>query len=285
MKKKSLSVMSLAIVSSMMMASLTGCGTTAKATDITIEDGDTIIVEEEEVEADTEVETESESDEITETEVIGGDGKATDSTEFAGAEDENIVLYAEIEEQRQFLDIYNFNYVENTGTVSATEDIPIYNGDGFNVGYIKNGASVVIEESADGVTWSRFTNPIAGTDYDYLYVMNDYITVPMFTITESDLKQKIIDEIKGFEVTEYTFVDAPSSDMEVFEFRIESEFEDELDFEYWYDQCTDTDNSVLSKYMTYCIESEKDTDGWISCKVYYKDEIPEDVWNQYYYGY
>lgn len=285
-KRKIMSIIALSLVVAMGAVSLTGCGTQAKATDVTVDDGDTIIVDEEDLETEVENETESEiaTDEITSTEVLGGDESASD---FAGAEDESIVLYAEKGTQ-DYCPLDEKNYESSNDTVTATEDIPLYDGDGYAVGYIKNGSNIIIDEIGTEVAWARFENPIKGTDYDYLYVLKDYIDVSsanQFTVTASDVKQKIIDNITALEVTDYTFIDTPTSDMEVFEFRIESAFEDEIDFNYWYGQSTNDGNLALSNYMTYCIECEKDTDGWISCKVYYKDEIPEDVWNHYYYGY
>lgn len=285
MKKRFYVTIAMSLV---VIMGLTGCGSRTKATDVTVDDGDTIVVSDEDIiTEDTEVETdvEVEDNEIVDTEVIGDDAEVAD--EFVGAEDENIVLYAEKGTQ-DYCPLDEKNYESSNDTVTATEDIPLYDGDGYAVGYIKNGSNIIIDEIGTEVAWARFENPIKGTDYDYLYVLKDYIDVSsanQFTVTASDVKQKIIDNITGLEVTDYTFVDTPTSDMEVFEFRIESAFEDEIDFNYWYGQSTNDGNLALSNYMTYCIECEKDTDGWISCKVYYKDEIPEDVWNHYYYGY
>lgn len=264
------------LVTGMIVVSLTGCGTKTGETEQVPESSGAVV---------------DVSNEITETEdtkadVEGKEEKIT-ANEFVGAEDENIVLYAEIGSQ-DYCPLDEKNYESTTDTVSAMEDIPLYNGGGYAVGYIKNGSSITLDETGTDIAWARFENPIKGTDYDYLYVLKDYIDVSsanQFTVTASDVKQKIIDNITGLEVTDYTFVDTPTSDMEVFEFRIESAFEDEIDFNYWYGQSTNDGNLALSNYMTYCIECEKDTDGWISCKVYYKDEIPEDVWNHYYYGY
>ena len=160
---------------------------------------------------------------------------------FAGAEDENIVLYAEIEKYPSYQPLSDEEYTPVNEIVTANEDIVICNGDGFKVGYIKNGATISVTEYSS-IAWARFENPIKGTDYDYLYVLKDYIAVPdanQFTVTESDIKQKIIDDIKNLDVTDYIFVDTPSNDMEVFEFRIESVFKDEIDFNYWYSQCTE----------------------------------------------
>lgn len=264
------------LVTGMIMVSLAGCGTKTGATEQVPESSDAVV----------DVSNEITETEDTEADVEGKEEKITEN-EFVGAEDENIVLYAEVGSQ-DYCPLDEKNYESSTDTVSAMEDIPLYNSGGYAVGYIKNGSSITLDETGTDIGWARFENPIAGTDYDYLYVLKDYITVPdvnQFTVTESDIKQKIIDDIKNLDVTDYIFVDTPSNDMEVFEFRIESVFKDEIDFNYWYSQCTEDGNIALSSYMTYCIECEKDTDGWILCKVYYKDEIPEEVWNQHYYKY
>lgn len=285
MKKRFYVTIAMSLV---VIMGLTGCGSRTKATDVTVDDGDTIVVSDEDIiteDTEAEADVEVEDNEIVDTEVIGDDAEVVD--EFVGAEDENIVLYAEVGSQ-DYCPLDEKNYESSTDTVSAMEDIPLYNSGGYAVGYIKNGSSITLDETGTDIGWARFENPIAGTDYDYLYVLKDYITVPdvnQFTVTEFDIKQKIIDDIKNLDVTDYIFVDTPSNDMEVFEFRIESVFKDEIDFNYWYSQCTEDGNIALSSYMTYCIECEKDTDGWILCKVYYKDEIPEEVWNQHYYKY
>lgn len=283
MKKRFLSIVSVMLVASMMAATVTGCGARTKATDITIDDGDTIIVDEEDLETEENVD----SDNITETEVIGGDAEETeDANTSVGAEDENIVLYDEIAEYGEFVPMQDQVFEPVSNTFIANDNLPVYNVDGIEVGYIKEGSTITFTGYASNA-WARFENPIEGTDYDYLYGFKEYADVPdtdQITVTASDVKQRIIDGITGLEVTDYTFVDTPTSDMEVFEFRIESAFDNEVDFNFWYSKCTEDGNIALSNYMTYCIECEEDTDGWISCKVYYKDEIPEDVWNQYYYG-
>ncbi len=271
MKKKIIGIMSLVLAGTMMTASLTGCSTTAKATDITIEDGDTIIVEEEEVETETEVETESESDEITETEVIGGDGEATDSAEFAGAEDENIVLYAEIEKYGDYdLSLFNFAAADED-TIIAVTDIPVYCYDGVQVGYIKAGAAVTPTERGENSRWSRFENPIAGTDYDYLYVFDDDLPqeeIPMLSAEE--VKDAIIATMlnRGDELP--TILDAPTDDMEVYECRILRE-DDPASFTTRRMKAIENDDTFhVGNYMTYYVECEEDGEFAI-CRIYYKD--------------
>ena len=277
MKKRIVSIMALSLVVTMGAVSLTGCGTRTKATDITIEDGDTIIVEEE----DMETEAESDTDDITDTEVIGGDAEdAEESTDFAGAEDDNIVLYAEKEEQRKYLDIYDFDYLENIRTLSATSDIPVYDGAGFNVGHIKNGSTVEVEEMEEGIAWSRFKNPIEGTEYDYLYVMNDnFVASNQITVSGTDIVEKLTYNMNNRAYELPSILETPTSDMEVYEFRIPATYTNEVDFKddiYFYSY----DNGFsVGSYMTYAIETIEDG-GDIICKIFYKDLYEDWVENQ-----
>ena len=279
MKKRIVSIMALSLVVTMGAVSLTGCGTRTKATDITIEDGDAIIVDEEdmETEAKTEAESESDADEITSTEVIGGDETVSD---FTGAENESIVLYAEKEEQRKYLDIYDFDYLENIRTLSAASDIPVYDGAGFNVGHIKNGSTVEVEEMAEGIAWSRFKNPIEGTEYDYLYVMNDnFVVSNQITVSRTDIVERLTYNMNNRAYELPTILETPTSDMEVYEFRIPATYTNEVDFKddiYFYSY----DNGFsVGSYMTYAIETIEDG-GDIICKIFYKDLYEDWVENQ-----
>ena len=153
------------LVTGLIMVSLAGCGAkTAEATDQAPESSDAVVdVSDETVETEvTETEAETEDD-------------AEVADEFVGAEDENIVLYAEVGSQ-DYCPLDEKNYESSTDTVSAMEDIPLYNSGGYAVGYIKNGSSITLDETGTDIGWARFENPIAGTDYDYLYVLKDYIT-------------------------------------------------------------------------------------------------------------
>lgn len=258
------------VVLGLVITSLTGCGTTAKATDITIEDGDTIIVEEEDIEVETEVENETEvvSDETMSTEVIGED---VEETSFTGAEDDNIVLYAEIEEYGNYdLSLFNFA-VADEDTIIAVADIPVYCYEGIQVGYIKAGTSVTLTERGENSRWSRFENPIVGTDYDYLYVFDDDLPqeeIPMLSAEE--VKDAIIEAMlnRGDELP--TILDAPTDDMEVYECRILRE-DNPASFTNRRMKAIQNDDTFnVGNYMTYYVECEEDGEFAI-CRIYYKD--------------
>lgn len=271
MKKKAVTtLLALALTISL----LTGCGTKTEATDIAIEE-ETIIVSEEDIATDV-VDTD---DEILATEVIGEDADVVE--DFTGAEDENIVLYAEIAEYgERAVDI--FDYVEQPGTINATENIPVYNVEGIEVGYIKAGASIFIPEGAEVGGIARFENPIAGTDYDYLYVLKEYVTdANEIRLTAETMKQGIIDRVLNSSAAadvDYTFLDEKESDMEVYECNLQSVYSDELDYDYWISEELTRAFDIFD-YQTLCVECEEDVDGWITCRVYYKDEID---WNKFY---
>ena len=260
MKKRIIGI----LVTGMIVASLTGCGTKTEATEQVPESSNAIvdvsneITETEDTEADVEVKEEK----ITE-------------NEFVGAEDENIVLYAEIAKYGDYeMDI--FDYVEQPGTVNATENIPIYNVEGVEVGYIKAGASVFIPEGAESGAVSRFKNPIAEADYDYLYVFNDFLTdANEISLTAEAMRQRIIDRVLDSPVNDdvhYVFLDEKESDMEVYECNLMSVYTDELDFQYWLDEELTRDFNMLD-YKTLYVECEDDVDGWITVRLYYKDAI------------
>lgn len=273
MRKKIVSIMALSLVATMGAASLTGCGTQAKATDIIVEDGDTIIVDDEDTEtAKVEIMETETTDEtaITSTEVVGGSDEVS---EFTGAEDDNIVLYSERGKQ-DYCPLNETEYTASEETIVAKEDVPLYDVNGFAVGYIKTGAIVNIDEAATTLAWSRFVNPIAGTDYDYLYVMNDYLNdEETVIVTAEDMRQEILELMNNRAYELPTVLDTPTDDMEVFECRMAKEYSDESDVDYWVNQnfyLNDNAHRLLGLYMTYCVECEDDGDG-IICKVYYKD--------------
>lgn len=258
------------LVTGMIVVSLTGCGTKTGETEQVPESSGAVV---------------DVSNEITETEdtkadVEGKEEKIT-ANEFVGAEDENIVLYAEIGSQ-DYCPLDEKNYEPSTDTVSAMEDIPLYNGGGYAVGYIKNGSSITLDETGTDIGWARFKNPIAGTDYDYLYVLKDYITnEDEIRLTAETLRQIIIDEVLDSPVNDdahYVFLDEKESDMEVYECNMMSVYTDELDFQYWIDEELTRDFNMLD-YKTLYVECEEDVDGWITVRLYYKDKID---WNKFY---
>ena len=264
MKKNVIKKWAVVVVTGIFMTSLTGCGTKTGATEQVPESSNEVV----------EVSNENIETEVTETEIeIEDDAEVSD--EFVGAEDENIVLYAEVGSQ-DYCPLDEMNYESSTDTVSAMEDIPLYNSGGYAVGYIKNGSSITLDETGTDIGWARFENPIAGTDYDYLYVLKDYITnEDEIRLTAETMKQRIIDRVLDSPVNDdvhYVFLDEKESDMEVYECNLMSVYTDELDFQYWLDEELTRDFNMLD-YKTLYVECEDDADGWITVRLYYKDII------------
>lgn len=247
----------IALVTGLMMVSFTGCGTKTEATD-------------QEISESSSAETEAD-DEIASEEVVGEDAETGD---FAGAEDENIVLYAEAGKQ-EYIPLSDSEYYEEDKTfVSETEEMYLYNGEGRKVGYVKTGHPIIATEQAKDIAWSRFKNPVDGTDYDYLYILNDYfIESTKLHLDAVSMKQGIEDYIKqyGLEEIEYTFLNEKASDMELFECRMDSVYDDEIEYTYWIGQQIYSEEFRPTNYETLYIECEEDTDGWIICRIYYKD--------------
>lgn len=253
------------LVTGLIMVSLAGCGAkTAEATDQAPESSNVVV----------DVSDETTETEVTETEAeTENDAEATD--EFVGAEDENIVLYAEIGKYpERAVDI--FDYVEQPGTINATENIPVYNIEGIEVGYIKAGASIFVSEGAEVGGIARFENPITDADYDYLYVLKDFVTdANEIRLTAETMKQRIIDDVLNSPVNDdvhYDFLNEKASDMEVYECNLQSVYTDELDLQYWIDEELTRDFNMLD-YKTLYVECEEDVDGWITVRLYYKDAI------------
>ena len=243
------------LVTGMIVASLTGCGTKTEATEQdVVTDEETIIVTDEEDSEEVTTETE---------EVI-----ADDVDEEA---DGDIVFYDEIAKYPDYL-LSDISYESIEKAVTAADDIPVYCEEGIKVGHVKSGAMVILTEHGINTRWYRFENPVSGTDYDYLCVLDDDLPkeeIPLLSAEE--VKAAIIDDMTsniGYEPP--TFLDAPTDDMEVYEcrilredvpadfnFRLERAFHDEEAFEVAY-------------YMTYYIECEEDGEFAI-CRLYYKD--------------
>lgn len=266
---KKTKIIALMMVAAMMVGSLTGCGSRTKATDITIDDGDTIIVDTEDLETETDVNIEDtdDEDEILDTEVIGDDTDETVS-DFAGAEDENIVLYAEKGHQ-DYIGQKDMAFEEKNVSFVAETDITLYDGDGYVAGYVKTGGNVTVTEGSLESTWDRFENPFV--EGDYLYILREF--VPSETevkVTTNMVKQSVIEQMnmRAFELP--TILDNPTSDMEMYEFRMYSNYEDKnlYDYDIWF--YLNNNGVDISYYMTYAIETVDD-DGDVVCRIYYKD--------------
>ena len=154
-----------ALLAWMFVVSLAGCGAKADVTDQEVSERSSAV----ESEADDSV-----TDESTGSEEAGGEESTSNAI---GAENESIVLYAEIEKYGEYGPQKDNEFESVNNVLEAPEDVPVFYGDGIEVGYIKSGSTISITES--GLNWwARFENPIDGTDYDYLYVMKDYVADP-----------------------------------------------------------------------------------------------------------
>lgn len=267
MKKKIMSIAAITMACTMTAASLSGCGTQAEATNQEIGSGETIIVTENSIASDSE-------DEITSTEIIGDNDEAP--AEFTGAENEDIVLYAEAG-TAQYVGQEGATFESLDVAFTTTEEIPLFNGRGQEVGYVKEGGKVMVTEGVVDKAWARFENPIEGTDYSHLYLMKDYLPdESKVYVTAEDLKQRIIEFLNNRDHAVPAILDAPVDDMAIEEHRMEKEYSDDMEVDYWiYQYFYDSDNSVpllLGRYMTYYVECQDDGNG-IICKVYYKDPI------------
>ena len=272
MKKRVLSF----LVTGLVIASLAGCGAKADATDQSPESS---VVGSE---ADDSVTDESAG-------LVEADGEKESSSGFVGAEDENIVLYAEIAKYGDYtIFIDGVTFTDANDSINAAEDVPVFNEDGIEVGYVKSGSTVSVTESGSNA-WARFENPIAGTDYDYLYVLKDYVTDGnLITITTADAENIIKEELakRDFDAPVFTSV---TDDLELYEFRIPSTY----DYEYtepnyevdrYFTQRSDNlgeNESPIRFYKTYSVVCTEDTDGYIICQVYYKDVITDEEWDTY----
>lgn len=239
---------------------LAGCGANVKATDPEVTDTDTATVEEKNsIEG-----TDSEKDEENE-------------NTFAGMETDSMVLYSEIEEYGKYMPLTEQPFEADENTFIAYEDIPIYNVNGVEVGYIKNGSTVTTTESGTEIYWARFENPIKEAGYDYLYLTRDYIKEAEnieTRLSAEDMKDLIIKQMNARDENELpTILDAPDSDMEVYECRISRESDSSI-VDYNIRQALYTDTFSIGDYMTFSLECVED-DDYIACTIYYKDSYEE----------
>ena len=262
----------IALLTGLVIASLAGCGTKTEATGQEVPESSSAV--ESEAEADGSVADESTSEEVS------GDN-TEEAGDFAGAENESIVLYAEIAEHGEYEGQKDETFESVNNILTAPEDVPVFNGDGIEVGYIKSGSTISITES--GLNWwARFENPIDGTDYDYLYVMKDYITDGnLVALTTTELETMIKESLGNRNYDAPVFTE-PTEDMELYEFRIPMYYDPETDTPiYWvYEYYDRADVSILS-HKTYSVVCTEDTDDYIICQIYYKDLITDEEFNNY----
>ena len=251
----------IVLLTGLVIASLAGCGAKADATD-------------QEVSESSSAETETD-DEIASEEVVGDDTE--DEEELGDTNYNGIILFAE-KESKDFDALDEIEYTSYNGYLTAESYVPILDGDGYWIGSIEPGTTVSITEMSTDL-WARFENPIEGTDYDYLYVRNEMVDSEDFHYDAVKMKQGIENYINtyGIQDAEYTFLDEKASDMELFECRMDSVYDDQTMYEYWVaEQITRNDEVNPLLYGTLYIECEDDTDGWIICRIYYKDLIESE---------
>jgi len=261
MKRKTITIIAMMLVGSMMTTSLTGCGTKAEATNKEVSD----MQEETIIAGGDEESTVDEGDDAVNvpTDEMSVPTQENDITESASNEDitdGNIVLYGGEKRESQ----YQLSSIESCEEVSiemtdVLADIPLYSGEGRLCGYLKEGGSIVVTEHCSPMTaWYRFVNPIEGTEYDYLYILNDEIT----TSTPEFAKERILFYLESVERA--TLVDSPDSDMECYEFSVPKvEFVNDIS-DYMYN-----DEFDITKYRYFYIECTRDGD-FINSKIYYK---------------
>lgn len=275
MKKRIIGIAVVSLAMAMASISLMGCGTQTKATDVTLENGDTIVVDGGNEGAVSEETVTITEDDITNTEVVGGDDEAV--ADFTGAENEHIVLYAEIAEYGEYCPLEDETFEPISNTFTAYDNLPVYNVDGIEVGYIKKNSTITFTGYASNA-WARFENPIEGTDYDYLYAFKEYADNSNYIetmLSADEMKQKIIDAINNRAEDELpTILDTPDSDMEIYECRISRENDPTMLSYRIRHAFQDSETFNVISYMTFYVECEEDED-YINCKLYYKDSYED----------
>lgn len=267
MRKKILGIIAVTLTASALAATLTGCGTRAKATDqevvmneetIVVSEGDSSISLEEGGSTDTENTNDMVAEDVV---AAGGD----------------IVFYDKVGKDPDYL-LSDVSYeAMEEKVVNAVDDIPVYSEEGIKVGFVKGGATVILTEHGINSRWYRFENPMDGTGYNYLCMLDDDIPIDECELLTSDeVREWIIERINNRDFAIPTFLDGPDSDMQYVEFSIDRQKE--------YPDATWIINQVLfshgfdagdftsSDYSTFYVECTKN-DMNIDCKIYYKDFV------------
>lgn len=288
MKKKMIIIMSAGVL---MAASLTGCGTKAEATD-------NIIVGEENLDSEEKiVVSDAENNETIDNEVIEDEvASNAESTEVEGAiiatdkdveqsntTDKDVVFYDKTGySEYDFTDV---DYEDAAKTVTFEQDTSVYSDEGVEIGYIKGGSTINITEHLINSRWYRFENPVNGTDYDYLYVIEDDFPIDESELLTSDeVKEWIIEDLNNYSFVIPVFLDEPDSDMEYVEFSIDRQG-NRGDAGLKINQVlfpmeSDVISSDYGDYSTYYVECTEN-DMNVDCRVYYKDFVdPKDFYDK-----
>lgn len=146
MKKKTVSIITMALVSAMAATSMAGCGTQANATNVQISEenlDEAVAVDEEEV-------------------VVSVENTDTENVSSAADENEYIVFYdGRQEEGAEIVDLDSFSKL-NDVELHFNADTDFYYTDGTAAGYIKAGAYVQFNAYKD--QWVSFSTTLEGTD-------------------------------------------------------------------------------------------------------------------------
>lgn len=234
------------LVTGLLMVSLTGCGAKTEATEQVAESSEVV-----------------EAGNVDETENVSSEENESASV---GAEDENIVLYAE-KGEHSFVGQKDNTFESKNVSFVANENIPLYDGDGYEIGYVKANGNITVTEGAVDTRWDRFENPYV--DGDYLYISRQFVPSENgIVVTTETVKQSIVSYISSME--DCTILDTPTSDMEMYEFRVYATYDEQMMYDYDVWSYCHNDSFDIGDYMTYAIETTED-DGDILCKIYYKD--------------
>lgn len=279
MKKKFLSIMSFAVVSSMMAISLTGCGTEAKATNQeVIMEEETIIVTDDESSEDATVNTE---DEITVTEEV-----------IVGEKDVNYTEY-ECFYVRDTLDMtdakpMDMNTLNVEGkTYTLNESVNIYAPTtGALKGYTKPNIDVYVNSYNEEWYCLYFENEESPNNY-ILVKAEDFVASAgieveeKILITLDDVKKCFMEEIAEWQKDSSVIskmLDSASSDMESMEFKVPMYYSDSdtLQLDSWIAEMQA--KYGLPSYDMFFIESIEDEfdEEYLWFRVYYKDSQEEE---------
>ena len=268
MRKKVLGIIAVTLTASMMAATLTGCGTAAKATDqeVVMEEEPIIVTDEEDSEEVT-IETE---DEITGTEeVIADDGEA--DTEASYTEHEYFFALDETDiSTAQEVDLSALVPVQEMHELK--ESVTLYgSGRGMIIGYTKPDITVELMSISDKWYCINF----ADEDPAYQLVLvkaEDFIASSGMevkeevVVTADDVLNAFMQVVSNIKTEEYEILDSLSADMEYIDFSIPKNWENVKD---WVEQTYIINN--MSNYSTYYLELQ-DTDygdGYLNFRLYY----------------
>lgn len=249
MKKKIMGIATLAAVSAMTMAALTGCGAKAEATDQEVIMGEeTILVTDEESSediADNGEETADTETVVAETETVGDETVGGD-----------IIFYTEWIGRLSDRPSENFEFEAIDEEATVEDDVIVCQAGGREVGYIKGGTTIRLIEKAVNSGVYRVEN-VSGVGYEYVYITDDDL------LTLNDMKEFVVRHLKGALTT---IIDEPENDMEYIEFTIEKSQRSGVEDFIW--ESLNNDNFNCYDYNTFCVECTKNG-KLIDCRVYY----------------